>query len=62
MALEAATEKVLAAMPNVVQPSRRRGEPKQHSNQAVRALFQLRIQLPGRSDPGPLVERAARQA
>ena len=47
-------------MPNAVQPSRGRGKPGEQSNHAAPMLFQPRIQLPGRGDLGPLVERAAR--
>jgi hypothetical protein len=55
MALEPATEEVLAAMPDAVQPSRGRGKPGEQSNHAARVLFQPRIQLPGRGDLGPLI-------
>jgi hypothetical protein len=55
MALEPATEEVLAAMPDAVQPSRGRGKPGEQGNHAARVLFRPRIQLPGHGDLGPLI-------
>src|SRR5262249_48432378 len=59
VAIEPAAEEVLAAVPDTVQPGRRRGEPGEQRNHAVRVLFQPRVQLLGRGELGPLIESAA---
>jgi len=59
IAVEPAAEQVLAAAPDAVQPDRRRGEPGEQRDHAARVLLQPRLQLPGRGDLSPLIQRAA---
>src|SRR5215471_9744420 len=57
--IEPAAQEVLAAVPDTVQPGRRRGEPGEQRNHAVRVLFLPRVQLLGRGELGPLTEISA---
>src|SRR5262245_61700978 len=59
VAIEPAADEVLAAVPDAVQPGRRRGEPGEQRDHAVRVLFQPRVQLLGGGELGPLIESAA---